>query len=321
MTIHPSNILISGAGQLGSRYLQGLTKCKLPLRIYVHDKCEESLSHAKQCWAEMLELHVNHEVSYHTTLDALPRHIDICIVATTANSRPEVVSDITRKTRVRFWVLEKVLAQSRAGIDAIVSHVAPENTAWVNTPRRMIPWHQQIRNDFQLGGPLDVTITGGAWGLGCNSIHYLDLLKWWTGETLESVSTANLSSNWFESKRKGNWEIYGTLEASYSGGSRVTLSAEDIKKPVIFQISAENMSYSIDEASGVARSSDGIEILGIMPYQSEMSGTLVASILETRSCVLPGLIESAELHRIFVGSMLDHWKRTVDSSATFVPIT
>ena len=33
----PALILISGAGQLGSRYLQGMKKCNLPLTIFVHD--------------------------------------------------------------------------------------------------------------------------------------------------------------------------------------------------------------------------------------------------------------------------------------------
>ena len=33
----PALILISGAGQLGSRYLQGMAKFNSPLRIFVHD--------------------------------------------------------------------------------------------------------------------------------------------------------------------------------------------------------------------------------------------------------------------------------------------
>ena len=30
-------IFIVGAGQLGSRYLQGLVKCNTPLKIYIQD--------------------------------------------------------------------------------------------------------------------------------------------------------------------------------------------------------------------------------------------------------------------------------------------
>ena len=83
-----SNILISGAGQLGSRYLQGLIKCRLPLRIYVQDIYHESLYRAKQRWNEVFIPETLHEVSFRTSLDSLPQEIDIAIVATTADVRP-----------------------------------------------------------------------------------------------------------------------------------------------------------------------------------------------------------------------------------------
>jgi hypothetical protein len=52
-----------------------------------------------------------------------------------------------------------------------------------------------------------------------------------------------------------------------------------------------------------------------------MSAPLAESILEGRGCKLPTLDESVALHRIFIGSMLEHWRRSADSGATAVPIT
>ena len=49
-----SLILISGSGQLGSRYLQGMARCDLPLKIFVHDLSIKSLEIAKQRWEEVL---------------------------------------------------------------------------------------------------------------------------------------------------------------------------------------------------------------------------------------------------------------------------
>ena len=46
-------ILIAGAGQLGSRYLQGMANCRNTLDIYVQDISEQSLQIAKQCWEQV----------------------------------------------------------------------------------------------------------------------------------------------------------------------------------------------------------------------------------------------------------------------------
>src|SRR3989338_1169666 len=136
-------ILIAGAGRIGSRYLQGLVKCRMPLRIYVQNIHEESLGRAGQRWNEALGTETHHVVSFHTSFASLPRQLDIAIVATTADIRPQTVSEIANHTAVRFWVLEKVLAQSESGLDEIMSCIGNSSSAWVNTARRMIPWHKQ----------------------------------------------------------------------------------------------------------------------------------------------------------------------------------
>ena len=115
----PAIILISGAGQLGSRYLQGMVNCNSPLRIYVHDCHENSLSLAKQRWDEAANLNNIHKVSYHTSLQGLPGLIDIAIVSTTADVRATVVENISKKIDVNYWVLEKVLAQNEYDLDKV----------------------------------------------------------------------------------------------------------------------------------------------------------------------------------------------------------
>ncbi|MDB9752045.1 hypothetical protein OAB56_03465 [Gammaproteobacteria bacterium] len=315
------SVLISGAGQLGSRYLQGLAKCNLPLRIYVQDSFQESLDRSRHRWIEVMDSESIHEVTFHSFLEMLPKEIDITIVATTADSRPEVVRDISRHAVVRFWVLEKVLAQSEAGLDEIVSLIGKKSKAWVNTPRRMMPWHQQIKSQLDLTNPVTLEVNGAEWGLACNAIHFLDLLAWWTDESLQTVSTDRLTSRWVESKRQGSWEIFGTLEAKYSGGSCAVLSDEDGKSTISLEANDDQLSWLIEEVNGLSRRSDGVEILGRMLFQSEMSGSLVTSLIETGDCELPTLEESVELHRVFIGSMLGHWKKTVDIAATAIPIT
>ena len=80
----PRTVLISGAGQIGSRYLQGLARCRLPLRIFVQDVDSVSLERASQRWHEVGAAPSFHQVSFITQLDLLPAHLDIAVLATTA---------------------------------------------------------------------------------------------------------------------------------------------------------------------------------------------------------------------------------------------
>ena len=315
------SILISGAGQLGSRYLQGLVNCRLPLRIFVQDTNEESIWRAEQRWQEVLTPETPHEVLFQTSLVSLPSEIDIAIVATTADVRPKVVVDIASRSNVRFWVLEKLLAQSESGLDQIVSSIKNGSNAWVNVPRRMTPWHKEIKSQFNLNSPLNLKFEGKLWGLVSNAIHLLDLLEWWTGETLQSICTEHLNKNWVEGKRPTFWEVLGNLEAQFSGGSFAVLGANKDGVSSGLEVSDSHLSWLIKEPDGLARRSDGVEIPGYMPNQSEMTAGMVESILVTGTCDLPVLTESVALHRILIRSLLKHWCHAGNPDATAIPIT
>lgn len=316
-----ATILIAGAGRLGSRHLQGLAKCHTPLRIYVQHTHAESLDRAKRYWNEVLGTETHHDVSFHTSFESLPRQLNIAIVATTAHIRPHVVGEIAYHTTVGYWVLEKVLAQSEPGLDEIMSYIENSSSAWVNTPRRMMPWHQLIKSQPGLNQPMTMKVEGGLWGMACNAIHFLDLFAWWTGETLQDVYTDSLNSHWFKSKRQDSWEVSGTLKSRFSGGSQVLLTSKEDGGCASLEVSDGHLLWLIKETEGSARRSDGIEIQGRITPQSEMSNSLVESILEKGCCDLPTLEESSALHRVFIRSMLEHWKRGGNYTAISVPIT
>ena len=314
-------ILLVGAGQLGSRYLQGLAKCRTPLKIYVHDIHAESLILAEQRLLEVLDSESNHEVIFTLVLDSVDQAVDLAIVATTADVRPKVLAAICKYSKVRYWILEKVLAQSESALNEIQAYIGVNCKAWVNTPRRIMPWHQQIKDQLGLSQPITLKVEGADWGLACNSVHFLDLLAWWTGETLRVIYTDNLDATWFEGKRSGNWEIGGTLIAKFSGGSSAILTVNSDFSISSMSVSDESLSWRIDEPKGIARRSDGLTIAGRLPFQSEMSAGLVDAIITTGFCELPTLNESIDLHRVFIRSMQAHWQRAGHPEATLVPIT
>jgi hypothetical protein len=312
-------ILISGAGQLGSRYLQGLAQCNLPLKILVHDLSIKSLKIAKQRWEEVLIKNTLHEVSYITSLEELPTVIDIAIVSTASRNRVAAVDSISKNTHIKYWVLEKVLAQNLSDLDQLISTINT-SPAWVNTPRRLMPWHQSIKEHLKHTGPFKFKVKGGSWDLACNTIHLLDLFSWWSDESLKDISTKGLDQNWFESKRLGYWEVTGELKAIYSGGSSAHISCDTSNEPVLISL-RNNNSWLINESEGYAKNSQGIEINGIVKFQSDITALMVESILLDGSCNLPSLKESAELHKVFIHEMFNHWKMSSNPLASFVPIT
>ena len=317
----PSDVLIAGAGQLGSRYLQGLARVARPLSVYVQDVSAESLSRAEARWRDVVGEDARHRVVFTETFSDLPEATDIAIVATTADVRPSVVEHVSRKTDVRFWVLEKVLAQSQKGLSKLGAAVRGSDGTWVNTPRRMIEWHKQIKSELNGSSPIELTVTGGMWGLACNTVHFLDLLQWWTGEELLQIDTTGLDPKWIESKRAGNWEVLGSLDASFAGGSVAKVEAVDNTLPTRLGIRAESCSWTIDESSGTATRVDGREILGRLSLQSELTSHLVESLLQTGRCELPTLDEATAVHQVFLESMLAHWRTHMDPEAVSVPIT
>jgi predicted dehydrogenase len=287
---------IVGAGQLGSRYLQGLSKCQNPLRITVQDISSESLAQAELRWQEAGGPSTHHEVSFHTELKQCPQQLDMAIIATTAHSRPEVVKNVAQHSNVRYWVLEKVLAQNSQGLDEIQLHVGSASLAWVNTPRRMIPWHNLIKERLQLQSPLRLTVTGDAWNLASNALHFLDMMAWWSGESLVAVSSDHLDARWLKAKREGTWEVYGVLTATFSGGATATLISGHSGDPAyLIELADDKGLWRIDEAKD--------------------------EILATGNCQLPSLKTSVAIHRVFVDAVLGHWRRHIDPAAIFIPIT
>jgi hypothetical protein len=321
--VNTKTVLISGAGQLGSRYLQGLAVCKLPLHIHVQDIDLDSLTRAHERWMEVVKPNSPHKVQFQQAMETVPKLLDLVIVATTARVRPQVVRGIAEHARVRCWILEKVLAQSEAALDEIAAcvHADAESKAWVNTPRRMLPWHQAIQSKLIHKSPLSLSVTGGSWGLACNAVHFLDMLAWFSGETLQSVGTEQLDRRWIEAKRSGNWEVLGTIEAQFSGGSSAKLTVTPESFSYCFNLSDGVYNWFIDEEAGIAKRSDGLEVPGRLPFQSEVTAELVESILQNGHCMLPSLDDSIALHRVFLRGMLGHWKSTVDAASTYVPIT
>ena len=327
------SVLIAGAGQLGSRYLQGLVDCLNPLRIFVYDPADGSRHTAAERWSEAGGPSTGHVVSYHDVLDNVSTDLDIVIVATTAAVRPLVVERTAEWAQVRMWILEKVLAQSEPDLGRIAAAIGERSNAWVNTWGRMTPWYRQMRSQ-DCDGPVRFGIEGGSWGLACNAIHFLDLMAWWTNEHLVMVNADGLDDDWLPGKRPGNLEVSGVLTASYSGGTSGRLCASppesgDIvagrEDPTRMWIERETLLWHVTDpcsvAEGVATRPDGREFRGQIELQSERTAPLVDGLIDTGTCELIDLETSVKQHRALLHALLTSWRKVAGSDSNAVPIT
>lgn len=314
-------ILIAGAGELGSRYLQSVSTCKVPLEVHLLSNNPQSLDICAIRWAQANEgssAHT-HKVFYHTELGSLPDSFDVVIVASTADSRPLLVESIAKRSQVTYWIIEKVIAQSIAGVEFILTQVSGASNSWVNYYMTSQTWYEQIKGQLGAGSSKHMEIRGGDWGLACNALHFFHLFEWFSGEQLISMDGSCLAEAWHESKRPGHWEVFGEIKGEFSNGGTVRLIAESGPPQYSLVLHDGELSWRIDEPTGVARRSDGFEVRGRVPFQSERR--LVEEILCSGTCGLPTLTGIANADKSFIGLMLDHWQKCNDPSAHLVPIT
>ena len=313
--------LLVGAGQLGSRYLQGLAGVDRQLTITVVDPSSASLDVARQRLAEVRPT-TAHEVRFSSFLDEVPKRFDLALVATPASCRPVVVDAITARHEVDAWILEKVLAQSAQQVEQIEKTFSGRTRVWVNTPRRLMGWYQAIKDRLIAGGPavLKVRVSGGHWGLACNSIHFIDLVSWWTGAKVDCIDGCGLGG-WQPAKRSGFQEVFGSLGVDFRDGSSLELSCNQSDAQLMIEVETPAGTWLIQEAAGKAVGPSGQEIAGQLTFQSALTAPLVEQILNAGRCELPTLADSSAQHRPFLDALLQHWNRSQSRDDLAVPIT
>ena len=97
-----NRVAIIGAGQLGSRHLQGLLKSKSEQVIYVLDPSESSLKISRN---RAQEIKNNHNLLFITDWNKLPNYLDLVIVSTGANVRSKVVSKLLTDFKVKNLII------------------------------------------------------------------------------------------------------------------------------------------------------------------------------------------------------------------------
>ena len=316
------SVKIIGAGQLGSRHLQALHSVKTPLSIEVIDPSPASLAVAQERY-NALGPNERHSISFAPNIQQTG-YTDVAIVATSSNFRRNAVEKLLARTQVKYAVLEKLLFDKREDYADVAEILAKSNTqTWVNCPMRVMPVYEKIREELQ-GRSISYRVTGSQFGLVTNAIHYLDHLCHLTGCDEYVLDTSGLQIKPIPSKRAGFLEFNGTLRAKFIDGSFIEMVCYPHgSAPVVVEIFNETHRYIVRESEGKlwracadtdwAWAEEGAPI----PYQSQITASVVTALLETGECGLAPYGVSSRVHLALLEPLLRVVQISSPGSATF----
>ncbi len=321
-------VVIIGAGQLGSRHLQGIAQSEVGIDIEIVEPFNESRKVAEDRFYEIKNRANVNSINFYDSIDKLSEKIDLVIIATGANVRFKVLSKLLEKKDIENRVLEKVLFQSIEEYYMTEELLNATNTkCWVNHPRRMFPCYSKLKDLLKDSKQISYNFQGGNWGLACNALHFIDHLAFFVDSTNVSISNGQLNSKIYDSKRKGFIEFNGLLSGKIDKHNFTLYSGEE-DTPSVFTIVSDKLIANIFEEEGkielqLKKNIWKKEIIEekIVYFQSELSQRMVLDLLVEKKTLLPTYKEAMELHIPFIECLLDHMNKIDNKNNKICPIT
>ena len=320
------NIAIIGAGQLGSRHLQGLKKANIEMSIFVVDTNTQSLKVSKERYEGVESAFHVKSIDYLMDIDFLPSQLDLVIIATNSIPRADLTKHLLNSKKVTYIVFEKFLFPSISDYLTIGKLLLDNNIkAWVNCPRRYFSFYKDLKKLLVGSLTIDMHLSGPDWGLACNSIHFIDLFAMLSEKQDFEVDTSMLEKI-IDSKRPGYIELIGTIDGkSVSGNYHFSLTSQNNCNSFSIHISTEKYLITIFESQKKAyietEDSEEIEKEVKINYQSELTGIIAEQILLNGFSELTPYNESANLHIQFLEPVINYYNQKTGKNQDFCPIT
>lgn len=314
-------VSIIGAGQLGSRHLQGLKTAQTEMEIWVIDASEESLGIAKERY-DAVESKANKIVHYDNHIDALPQTLDLVIVATGSKPRASIIKSLLSQCRVNYLVLEKFLFTRLQDFDDIASLLKEKGVkSWVNCPRRMWPAYEEIKKRINPEEPVYLEYCDQNWGMCCNTVHNIDIWMYLAGDCQFNVDLSGVEPHIVESKRKGYIELLGNETFDSANGDKMSVySLLEYEGDTTVKIQNAGKLYVVDEVKG-SWFCEGEEHATKTPYQSALTGVLADEILSTGECRLSSYSISSQYHKPYLQAVMQFVNKIQGSNTDSCPIT
>lgn len=328
-----NKILLIGAGQLGSRHLQGLANYKEELHISIVEPNSNNQAIAVQRFQEVHN-HNLHKLIIHNTLNDINNcSFDISIIATNADIRATITKQLLTNNLVENIIFEKVAFQNERQFLEIIELLNSKHIkGWVNCPRRNYEFYKELKNDLLNIGRIRMEVEGIDWGLASNSIHFLDLLSFLTGEVVFYPQQIDLINDYFESTRKGFIDFFGSITGNSKAGHDFSFkstqrNSSNEPRYFIIKIISDKRKLLIDEINKSVRLYEDNNVTDSMmlnihvPFQSTLTNIQIEEILKKDYSSLPTIEDSFQLHKPLLSIFTKHYGKIINQKVEYLPIT
>ena len=294
------NIAIIGGGNIGRRHLQALARLDNKYTLFLVDPFSEALELALKMYKEVKsdgspELHLTDEIN------ELPRKLFTGIISTNSKER-FTVTKILLKKNIRHIIFEKILFQNASDYHEIDSIMKERNiTAFVNCRYRADPFYKELRKNYKDLKLLSFSVKGNNWGIASNTIHFIDLLNFFTGYTDYQFMDSNVRV--VKSNRNTYYELEGIIKGDFGKDSIPFLFESNNyidKNESEITIEFNNSFLTINDEEGwwVETFPDANDNKGEKsPYlQSEMTHIHIMDLSERSTCSLTHYPDSCKMH-------------------------
>ena len=334
-----NNIVLVGAGKLGSRHLQALAKLNILASIYVIDLNSEALEVAKGRYQEIPDNPNIKEIHFLNSIKAIGSlYIDVAIIATTSEFRRQVIEELVEFSEVRYLILEKILFQKLEDYQFVEELLLKKGIkTWVNFPRRKWSVYQELKESLKDSIISEVNVIGQNWSLATSSMHFIDLIAFLTNNKKYKILNLDFNNEVYPayssvtgSRESKYLEFYGSMKGRFSDSAYFNFTClKNSDSPFLISIVTDKSIIQIYEEMGI------MYILGhgldktweinssvfTMPFQSELTNIIVEELIAEGDSILTGFEESAELHLPLLNSFLQFIGEVKNEKLTSCPIT
>jgi hypothetical protein len=196
---------VSALGQMGRRHLKGLVRAGFS--VYASDLNPSALDLARLDLAE-----AGLPLERLIWGDTLPPTVNVAIFSETTTNRLDNFRRFLATSKADRLLLEKPLSADPSEllsfVDLARKHDVSDRTE-VNFIRRTWMHVQKLANMCASEREFSVTLNGGAIGLGCMGIHYLDTFLCLSENEMPTVRWVHLSPEAVKSGRGNQFEDFG----------------------------------------------------------------------------------------------------------------
>lgn len=231
---------------MGRRHLKGLVRAGALVVA-----CDPDPESHKKGSSELIAAGLSPDAVTYVT--AMPEgKFDVAVFSETAEWRFQNFSSFLKHNRADRYLLEKPLSADSAEVEELPTLLAeaqiPIEAVSVNFPRRLWNVTARLKELASTSSDVQITINGGAFGLGCNGIHYLDMFLHLAGNGEAEVLFSQLDTTLVSSGRGSQFLDYGGRFLLRSNNATLYCSSSaNSSAPVLVTVRGDHFIVLLDE--------------------------------------------------------------------------